>query len=87
MKTKSENLDVESAYRMIMEGETEEKPEIELKFSDNLATEFANTINLFTKVCEKMVQNTAVDKDTFTRFDDLLAKIKNLADAARNSVH
>ena len=88
MKKNDEHLDVESAYKMVIgeEDTSIDKPEIELRFSNNLATEFANTVNSFTQVCAKIVEKRNVDKNLYDKFNDLLAKIKNLADAARNSI-
>lgn len=57
----------------------------ELIFSSNLAAEFTRTVNEFTSICAKMVQNKNIDKELADKFDDLYSKIKNLVDAAKNS--
>lgn len=90
MKDDFENLCASEAYKMVIgEDENEssvDRNDIELRFSNYLASEFANTVNEFTQVCSVMVQKKTVDKDTFGRFSDLLTKIKNLSDAAKNSI-
>ena len=69
------------------EGSTEisENDSYELIFSSNLASEFTRTVNEFTNVCAKMVQNKNVNKELADKFSDLYSKIKNLTDAAKNS--
>ena len=84
-----EQIDAESAYKMVIGEEDEvsiDKPEIELKFSNNLALEFANTMNLFTRICARMVEKKTIDEETYDKFSVLHSKIKNLVDAARNSI-
>lgn len=60
----------------------DKKAEADLKFSVDLATEFSNTINQFTVVCSKIVQNRMVDKETSDTVYNLMGKIKDLLDAA-----
>ena len=90
MKSDVENLCASEAYQMIISEEGNEssvdRSDVELRFSNHLASEFANTINAFTQVCASMVQTKTVDKDTYNKFADLLTKIKNLSDAAKNSI-
>ena len=57
----------------------------ELVFSSNLASEFTRTINEFTNICAKMVQEKNINKDLADKFDEIYSKIKNLFDAAKNS--
>jgi len=57
----------------------------ELVFSSNLASEFTRTINEFTNICAKMVQEKNINKDLADKFDEIYSKIKNLVDAAKNS--
>lgn len=57
----------------------------ELIFSSNLASEFTRTVNEFTSICAKMVQQKNINKELADKFDDLYSKIKNLVDAAKNS--
>ena len=65
--------------------ETSENGSYELIFSSNLAAEFTRTVNEFTSICAKMVQQKNINKDLADKFDDLYSKIKNLVDAAKNS--
>jgi predicted phage-related endonuclease len=76
---------LKEVYNDIISEEQIDSSEIELKFSNNLASEFIRTVNEFTNVCAKMVKNRSVSKDLYKKFDDLSSKIKNLTDAARNS--
>jgi hypothetical protein len=77
--------EINEAYSDLIYEESIPESEIELKFSNNLATEFIRTVNLFTKVCAKMVKNRSVSKNLYEEYDDLNSKIKNLVEAARNS--
>lgn len=61
------------------------KGEADLKFSIDLATEFSNTVNQFTVVCAKIVQNRMIDKNTSDKVYNLMGKIKDLLDAARKN--
>lgn len=72
-------------YKDIITEDQVDSSDIELKFSNNLASEFIRTVNEFTSVCAKMVKNRSVSKDLYKKFDDLNSKIKNLTDAAKNS--
>ena len=72
-------------YKDIITEDQVDSSDIELKFSNNLASEFIRTVNEFTSVCAKMVKNRSVSKDLYKKFDDLSSKIKNLTDAAKNS--
>ena len=76
---------LKEVYKDIISEEQIDSSEIELKFSNNLASEFIRTVNEFTSVCAKMVKNRSVSKDLYKKFEDLSSKIKNLTDAAKNS--
>lgn len=76
---------LKEVYRDLITEDNIDSSEIELKFSNNLASEFIRTVNEFTSVCAKMVKDRSVSKDLYKKFDDLNSKIKNLTDAARNS--
>ena len=70
---------------VITEDDENTSPDIELKFSPNLASEFTRTVNEFTTICAKMVKQKNISKDLADKFNDLHSKIKNLVDAAKNS--
>jgi predicted phage-related endonuclease len=76
---------LKEVYKDIITEDQVDSSDIELKFSNNLASEFIRTVNEFTSVCAKMVKNRSVSKDLYKKFDDLNSKIKNLTDAAKNS--
>jgi predicted phage-related endonuclease len=76
---------LKEVYKDIITEDQVDSSDIELKFSNNLASEFIRTVNEFTSVCAKMVKNRSVSKDLYKKFDDLSSKIKNLTDAAKNS--
>ena len=76
---------LKEVYKDLITEDNIDSSEIELKFSNNLASEFIRTVNEFTSVCAKMVKDRSVSKDVDKKFDDLNSKIKNLTDAARNS--
>lgn len=76
---------LKEVYKDLITEDNINSSEIELKFSNNLASEFIRTVNEFTSVCAKMVKDRSVSKDLYKKFDDLNSKIKNLTDAARNS--
>jgi predicted phage-related endonuclease len=76
---------LKEVYKDIITENQVDSSDIELKFSNNLASEFIRTVNEFTSVCAKMVKNRSVSKDLYKKFDDLNSKIKNLTDAAKNS--
>ena len=76
---------LKEVYKDLITEDNIDSSEIELKFSNNLASEFIRTVNEFTSVCVKMVKDRSVSKDLYKKFDDLNSKIKNLTDAARNS--
>jgi predicted phage-related endonuclease len=76
---------LKEVYKDISTEDQVDSSDIELKFSNNLASEFIRTVNEFTSVCAKMVKNRSVSKDLYKKFDDLNSKIKNLTDAAKNS--
>lgn len=85
----SNMLSYKNAYKEII-GEANDEDSLEnssyeLIFSSNLAAEFTRTVNEFTSICAKMVQNKNVNKELADKFDDLYSKIKNLVDAAKNS--
>lgn len=63
-----------------------EQNQIDLNFSVELATEFSNTVNQFTKICADVVKNRSVAKDTSDKLDKLMGKIKNIIGAAQKSV-
>lgn len=72
-------------YRNLIMEDDISGDEIELKFSNNLASEFIRTVNEFTSICAKMVKQRSVSKELYKKYDELNAKIKNLTDAAKNS--
>lgn len=74
-----------SYSEIIKEESSSDNDSYELVFSSNLAAEFTHTVNEFTGVCAKMVQQKNINKDLSDKFDDLYSKIKNLVDAAKNS--
>ena len=76
---------LKEVYKDLITEDNIDSSEIELKFSNNLASEFIRTVNEFTSVCAKRVKDRSVSKDLYKKFDDLNSKIKNLTDAARNS--
>lgn len=59
---------------------------VDLNFSVELATEFSNTVNEFTKRCAQIVKNRSVKKTTSDDLDRLIDKIKNIIKAAQKSV-
>ena len=77
--------EINEAYSDLLYEESIPESDIELKFSNNLASEFIRTVNEFTNVCAKMVKNRSVSKDLYQKYDDLSSKIKNLVEAAKNS--
>lgn len=81
----SEQAEDEAPESEEMDEQSVEKQNLEMKFSNNIASEFTQTMNEFTAVCAKMIEKRSVDKDLYDKFNDLHAKIKNLVDAARNS--
>lgn len=58
----------------------------ELELSNELSAELINTINEFTQIASKIVKNHSVNKETSDKCYNLLSKIKNLLDAAKNSI-
>lgn len=64
---------------------TKNNSSYELVFSSNLASEFTRTVNEFTSICAKMVQEKNINKELADKFDETYSKIKNLVDAAKNS--
>ena len=62
-----------------------DKSNIALKFTNNLAAEFVQVMNEFSKIGAEMVKTRDVDKDKLDKFKDLHSKIKNLIDASENS--
>lgn len=82
----SSMMSFNNAYsKVINEDSDVDNDSYELVFSSNLASEFTHTVNEFTGVCAKMVQQKNINKDLADKFDDLYSKIKNLVDAAKNS--
>jgi hypothetical protein len=77
--------EINEAYSNLLYEESIPESDIELKFSNNLASEFIRTVNEFTSVCAKMVKNRSVSKNLYQKYDDLSSKIKNLVEAAKNS--
>lgn len=75
----------EAYLDVITEEDGSDSPDVELKFSPNLASEFTRTVNEFTTICAKMVKQKNISKDLADKFNDLHSKIKNLVDAAKNS--
>lgn len=74
----------EAYYDLLLE-ESIPESDIELKFSNNLASEFIKTVNEFTGICAKMVKNRTVSKSLYEKYDNLNSKLKNLVDAAKKS--
>lgn len=64
----------------------DEQNETKLNFSVELATEFSNTVNQFTKTCADIVKNRSVKKTVSDDLDKLMRKIKNIVQAAEDSV-
>lgn len=64
----------------------DEQNETKLNFSVELATEFSNTVNQFTKTCAEIVKNRTVKKTISDDLDKLMRKIKNIVQAAEDSV-
>lgn len=58
----------------------------QLRFSADLASEFGNTVNQFTKTAAEVIKQRAINKETSDKIYDLMAKIKNLLDAAGKSI-
>lgn len=58
----------------------------QLKFSADLASEFGNTVNQFTKTAAEVIKQRSINKETSDKIYDLMAKIKNLLDAAGKSI-
>lgn len=77
--------EINEAYNDLLYEESIPANEIELKFSNNLASEFIKTVNEFTSVCAKMVRQRSVSKKLYQKYDDLNSKLKNLVEAAKNS--
>lgn len=59
---------------------------IEMNFSIPLAQEFVQTVNQFTKLCAEIVQKRSVPKDSADKLDKYMRKIKNIVQAAEDSV-
>lgn len=76
---------LKNAYKDVLINEESKNDSYELTFSSNLASEFTHTVNEFTNVCAKIVQERNVNKDLADKFDELHSKIKHLIDAAKNS--
>lgn len=66
--------------------DTIEKPEIEMRLSENLAIELTETLNSFTAICAKVVKRKYATADTLDRLENLYSKIKDLISAGKNSV-
>ena len=84
----SKMLTYNTIYEEILaeaEETTKDNSSYELVFSSNLASEFKRTVNEFTSICAKMVQEKNINKDLAEKFDETYSKIKNLVDAAKNS--
>ena len=84
----SKMLTYNTIYEEILaeaEETTKDNSSYELVFSSNLASEFTRTVNEFTSICAKMVQEKNINKDLAEKFDETYSKIKNLVDAAKNS--
>ena len=61
---------LKEVYKDLITEDNIDSSEIELKFSNNLASEFIRTVNEFTSVCAKMVKDRSVSKDLYKKFDD-----------------
>lgn len=89
MKNTNTKID-DACEKILLEADSEsssiDKGEIELRFSEALISEFADTVNAFTQVCSQMTHSRSVDKDTYDKFSNLMSKIKNLTEAAKNSI-
>jgi len=83
----SQMFTYKTIYEEIMaeDNEKTDNSSYELIFSSNLAAEFTRTVNEFTSICAKMVQEKNINKDLADKFDETYSKIKNLVDAAKNS--
>lgn len=83
----SQMFTYKTIYEEIMaeDNEKSNNSSYELIFSSNLAAEFTRTVNEFTSICAKMVQEKNINKDLADKFDETYSKIKNLVDAAKNS--
>lgn len=83
----SQMFTYKTIYEEIMaeDNEKADNSSYELIFSSNLAAEFTRTVNEFTSICAKMVQEKNINKDLADKFDETYSKIKNLVDAAKNS--
>lgn len=58
----------------------------QLRFSADLASEFGNTVNQFTKTAAEVIKQRSINKETSDKIYDLMSKIKNLLDAAGKSI-
>ena len=75
---------LKEVYKDIITEDQVDSSDIELKFSNNLASEFIRTVNEFTSVCAKMVMNRSVSKDLYKKIDDLNSKIKSFQFLKKN---
>lgn len=67
--------------------ETVEKEDVEMRLSENLAIELANTLNSFTAICDKVVKKKYATAETLDRLENIYSKIKDLISAGKNSVN
>lgn len=86
-ETNNENSDTEDNDDSNQDLENQKSNDkADLKFSADLASEFGNTVNQFTKVAAEVVKQRSINKETSDKIYDLMSKIKNLLDAAGKSI-
>lgn len=71
---------------ILTEEDAKDTSNIKLKFSNDLAQEFASTINQFTDVCAKVVQTKAVTEQEYDKLKHIYEKIEDLLNAAEKNV-
>lgn len=63
-----------------------QKSDADLKFSADLASEFGNTVNKFTRAAAQVIKQRTINKEQSDNIYNLMGKIKDLLDAASKSV-
>lgn len=65
---------------------SQKKSDTDLKFSADLASQFGNTVNKFTRAAAQVIKQRTINKEQSDNIYNLMGKIKDLLDAASKSV-
>lgn len=65
---------------------SQKKSDTDLKFSADLASQFGNTVNKFTRAAAQVIKQRTINKEQSDNIYNLMGKIKDLLDAAGKSV-